>query len=304
MAAYNGGQYLSEQIKSVLGQSCKAWQLIIRDDGSTDNSLDVINEYIRLYPENIRLITDRDGRIGTSQNFLRLLGYADTDYIMFCDQDDVWLPDKIAITLNKMKACEEIRGRNIPVLIHTDLKVVDKHLDIISDSLWQYQHLDPKKGLHLNRLLVQNVITGCTVMINKALKDKIKSVPQHALIYDWWISLVAAALGTIDYVPTATALYRQHDNNEIGAKAWNSQYLIKTAKLGRSHLKSMLFKTQIQAKVFLNLFKNELSDDHIHLLRTFSSLEQQPFFTKRFNLIKYNLLKTGFLRNLGLFLAV
>lgn len=304
MAAYNGGQYLSEQINSILGQSYTEWRLIIRDDGSSDNSLNMIKEYIRRYPENIRLITDKDGRIGTSQNFLRLLSYADTDYIMFCDQDDVWLPEKISITMDKMRTCQETWGETTPLLIHTDLKVVDASLGPVSKSLWKYQHLDPRQGLSLNRLIVQNVITGCTIMINKALKDKIKLLPEQTLMYDWWISLAAAALGKIDYVPTATLLYRQHDNNDVGAKEWGLHYIMKMAKLGRTHLKTVLQNTQSQAQAFLDLFRDELTNKHIDSLNTYSTLGQQSFFLKRLCLIKYGFLKTGLLRNIGLFWAI
>lgn len=304
MAAYNGGQYLSEQIKSILGQSYKEWQLIIRDDGSEDASLNIAKEYAQRYPEKIRLITDRDSNIGVSQNFLRLLSYADTDYIMFCDQDDVWLPDKIEITFNKMREIKEEFGADIPVLIHTDLKVVNKNLDIISDSFWKFQHLAPQKGKSLKRLLVQNVITGCTVMINKALKDKIKLLPEQTLMYDWWISLVAAAFGKIDYVPAETILYRQHDNNDIGAKEWSLGYIMNMLISSRSNLKTILQKTQLQAKAFLDVFRNELTENYIDLLNVYSTLDQQNFFIKRLNLIKYGFFKIGFMRNIGLFFAI
>jgi glycosyltransferase involved in cell wall biosynthesis len=225
IATYNGGRYLAEQIKSIVEQSYKDWHLLIRDDGSSDNTLSVINEYTRQYPDKIKLLTDNDGNIGASQNFLRLLSYADTEYVMFCDQDDKWLPDKIKITLDKIKVTEEKHGISNPLLIHTDLKVADENLNVISDSFWKYQQLNPEKGKTLNRLLMQNVITGCTVMINRALREKIKSFPQQTLMYDWWIALVASAFGNIDYISQATMLYRQHRENIVGAKAWNFDYV-------------------------------------------------------------------------------
>jgi glycosyltransferase involved in cell wall biosynthesis len=303
MAACNGGQYLSEQIKSILGQSYKEWQLIIRDDGSCDNTLDVIKEYAQKHPGIIKFITDKDGNVGASQNFLRLLSHADTDYVMFCDQDDIWLPDKIKITFDKIKEVEKKYGLNTPVLIHTDLKVVGKDLNVIADSFWKYQHLNPEKGKTLNRLLLQNVITGCTVMINKALKDKIKLLPEQTIIYDWWISLTATAFGKIDYVPTATILYRQHGNNIIGAKAWNVCYVMKMLS-EMSSIKTTLQKTQMQAKAFLDVFRDELTEKYIDLLNVYSTLDRQNFFIKRLNLIKYRFLKIGFMRNIGLFLVV
>jgi len=304
MAAYNGGQYLSEQINSVLGQSCKEWQLIIRDDNSGDNTRDIIKEYTQRYPEKIKLVSDGDGNVGASQNFLRLLGHTNADYIMFCDQDDIWLPDKIKITLDKVKEIEKKYGINTPVLIHTDLKVVDKDLNVIADSFWKYQRLNPEKGKTLNRLLVQNVVTGCTVMINRALKDKIKLLPEQTIVYDWWIALAAVAFGKIDYAPTATVLYRQHDNNNIGAKEWNLGYIMNMARLNMGNFRTILQKTQLQAKAFLDIFRSELTEKDIDLLNVYSTLGRQNLFVRRLNLIKYNFFKMGFIRNIGLFLSV
>jgi len=304
MATYNGDQYLSEQINSILRQSCKEWQLTIRDDNSRDNTRDIIKEYTQRYPEKIKLVSDGDDNIGASQNFLRLIGHTDTDYVMFCDQDDVWLPNKIEITFDKMKETEDKFGKNTPILIHTDSKVVDNNLNIISDSFWKFQHLKPQKGKSLNRLIVQNTITGNTVMINKTLKNKIKLLPEQTIMYDWWISLAAVAFGKIDYVPRATILYRQHDSNNIGAKEWSLGYIMNMARLNRSNFKSILQKTQLQAKAFLDIFRDELIEKDIDLLNVYSTLSRQSFFIKRLNLIKYSFLKMGFLRNIGLFLFV
>jgi glycosyltransferase involved in cell wall biosynthesis len=304
MAAHNGGQYLSEQIKSILGQSCKEWQLIIRDDGSCDSTPEVIHEYSQRYPENIRSVTDSDGKLGVSGNFFHLLRHADTEYIMFCDQDDIWLPDKIEITLNYMKACESAMGKHLPLLIHTDLKVVDQDARIISDSFWNYQHLAPQQGMQLNRLLVQNVVTGCTVMINRALKNKIQYMPKQALMHDWWIALAAAALGRIDYVPAATVLYRQHNKNNIGARKWGPGHVLKMASLGKTRLRTLIEKTQVQAAVFLDIFGNELTAQSREMLTVYSSMGQMNFFKKRICLVKYGFFKTGFLRNLGMLFSL
>ncbi|MFA6185737.1 MAG: glycosyltransferase family 2 protein [Phycisphaerae bacterium] len=304
IATYNGGRYLSEQLESIFTQSYKDWQLFIRDDGSSDNTSDVIKEYAKKRPAAIKLITDADGNIGTSQNFLRILSHTDTGYVMFCDQDDIWLPDKIKITLDKIKETEKKYGINTPILIHTDLKVVDKDLNVIADSFWKYQRLNPEKGKTLNRLLVQNVITGSTVMMNSALKDKIKILPEQMLMHDWWIALAAAAFGKIDYVPIATALYRQHDNNITGAKAWDVHYVLKTLMFGMSRIKTALQKTQLQAKAFLDIYKDNMTDEYSNLLKVYSTLDRQNFFLKRLNVIKYRFFKIGLLRNLGLFWAI
>ena len=304
MSTYNGTRYISQQIDSLLSQGYPDWKLFVRDDGSSDNTMDIVKGYVLKYPDKINLINDTLGQLGPSLSFGRILETADSDYVMFCDQDDIWLPDKIKITFDKIKEIERKYGLNTPVLIHTDLKVVDKDLNVIANSFWKYQHLNPEKGKTLNRLLVQNVITGCTAMINKALKDKIKLLPEQTVIYDWWISLAAAAFGKIDYVPIATTLYRQHDNNIVGAKAWNVHYVLKALKFGMSRIKTTLQKTQLQAKAFLDTYRDDLTDEYSNLSNVYSTLDRQNFFIKRLNIIKYKFFKIGFLRNIGLFLTV
>jgi len=303
MSAYNGAEHLPQQISSILNQSYRDWQLFIRDDNSSDNTLDIIESYARRYPDKVNVIRDKKRNIGISKSFLSLLNYVESDYVMFCDQDDIWLPDKIKITFDKMRETEEKFGLSTPVLIHTDLKVVDKRLNIVSDSFWRYQHLNPEKGKTLNRLLVQNVVTGCTMMINRALKNKIRFFPKQAIMHDWWASLVAAAFGKIDYVPTSTILYKQHDNSSIGAKEWGMGYMMKMAR-PRSGIKATLQKTRIQAGAFLDTFRNELTSEYLNLLDAYSTLDNQAFLIKRCNLIKYRFFKIGFFRNIGLFLTV
>ncbi|OHB49683.1 MAG: hypothetical protein A2Y10_05870 [Planctomycetes bacterium GWF2_41_51] len=301
LATYNGERYLSDQIESLLAQNYKDWQLIISDDGSSDKTIDVIRKYVRKYPVAIKVLKNEAGNVGPSQNFLRLLGCIDTNYAMFCDQDDVWFPEKIKITMDKMKEIEAKVSIVTPVLIHTDLGVADRNLNVIADSFWKYQNLHPEKGKTLNRLLVQNVLTGCTMMINKALRDKIKLFPEQTIMYDWWIALLAAAFGKIDYVPSATILYRQHDSNNIGAKGWSWSYIANMTRLNKREFENILRKTREQAKAFLDIFRDELTKTHIDLLEAYSSLDRQSFFGKRLNLIKYKFFKIGLIRNIGLF---
>lgn len=217
MATYNGEQFLIQQLESIFAQSNQDWQLLVRDDGSNDDTIRVIEDYANRLPDKIRLIKDNGGRLGANLNFGKLLEYADTEYIMFSDQDDVWLPNKIEMTLNAMKATEQIYP-NKPVLVHTDLKVANSDLNIIADSMWTYQGLFPDVGNSLKKIMSQNVVTGCTVMINKRARDVSVPVPAEAIMYDWWLALNVCRHGKIVYVSIPSILYRQHSGNQIGAK--------------------------------------------------------------------------------------
>lgn len=217
MATYNGEQFLKPQLESILAQSNQDWQLLIRDDGSDDNTMRIVEDYAERLPGKIRLVTDNGSRLGASLNFGKLLEYADTEYIMFSDQDDIWLPNKIEMTLNAMKATERIYPDK-PILIHTDLQVMDSELNTIANSMWSYQKLFPEAGDDLNRIMAQNVVTGCTVMINKRARAVSIPVPGEAIMYDWWLALNVCRHGKIVYVSIPSILYRQHSRNWIGAQ--------------------------------------------------------------------------------------
>ena len=131
MATYNGGKYISEQINSILNQTYKEWTLYIRDDGSKDNTVDIIDDYCKKYPGKIIRIKDDKLGLGAKLNFSELMKYSKSNYCMFADQDDVWLNTKIEDTMNKMIEAENIHGKETPILVHTDLKVVDGNLNII-----------------------------------------------------------------------------------------------------------------------------------------------------------------------------
>ena len=217
LATYNGQAYLREQIDSILAQSNQDWQLLIRDDGSNDNTVSIIKDYVAKYSDKILLIEDSENHLGASLNFSRLLENSTAEYIMFSDQDDVWLPRKVEATLNLMKATEKAYP-NKPILVHTDLRVVDSRLKIIAKSLWKYQGIPPEIGNNANRVVLQNCATGCTIMINSKAKEISLPVPKEAIMHDWWLAINAAKHGKIVYIPKQLVLYRQHSNNAVGAK--------------------------------------------------------------------------------------
>ena len=217
LATYNGQAYLREQIDSVLAQSNQDWQLLIRDDASDDDTLNIIKDYVTKHSDRIVLIEDDSCHLGASLNFQRLLENSLAEYIMFCDQDDVWLPNKIEATLNLMKATEK-EHPNKPILVHTDLKVVNSKLKTIAKSTWRYQRSFPETGNDFNKVILQNVATGCTIMINKKAKAVSLPIPKEAVMHDWWIVINVAKHGKVVYVPDQLVLYRQHSNNAVGAK--------------------------------------------------------------------------------------
>lgn len=219
MATYNGEQYIAEQLDSLLNQTFTNWQLIVHDDGSVDNTINIIKQYIENYPDKICLIDDGIRTGGAKNNFLHVMQFSKAPYIMFCDQDDVWLPNKIELTYKAMIEHEKQKGEKVPLLVHTDLCVVDSKLNIIAPSMIDYQKLRPDNGSEIILLAIENCITGCTMMVNRTLLNISLKMPNHAMMHDWWMGLMALQhRGTIKFLNISTLLYRQHEVNTVGAK--------------------------------------------------------------------------------------
>lgn len=217
MSTYNGARYIHQQIDSLLSQGYQDWKLFIRDDGSSDNTMNIVKGYVLKYPDKINLINDTLGQLGTSLSFGKILEAVDSDYYMFCDQDDVWLEQKIQVSLDLMKTTEN-GYPDKPILVHTDLRIVNAELKTISKSMWKYQGISPDVGNDADKVVFQNVATGCTVIINRKAKEVSLPVPKEAVMHDWWIAINVAKHGKIVYVPDQLVLYRQHPNNLVGAK--------------------------------------------------------------------------------------
>lgn len=218
MATYNGEKYLSEQIKSIINQSYKNWVLYINDDNSSDNTIKIINKYKALYQEKIILLKNDSGLNGAKFNFANLYNKVEeSDYYMFCDQDDVWDKDKIYKLLYFIKEKEKFNSDS-SILVYCDSYVTDQKLNIIEKSLIHGTKRElPVKNV-LNHFLVQNYFPGCTVMFNNKLKNKTGKIYELCEMHDWWLSQVAAYCGKIYFLDECLHYYRQHENNTIGAQ--------------------------------------------------------------------------------------
>lgn len=298
LAVYNGENYLAEQIESILSQTEHNWRLIIRDDCSTDHSRDIARVYSEMYPGRI-LSYKNDVPSGFAQaNFAGLLSLAESDYVMFCDHDDVWRPEKVKLTLSAMHQMEQRYG-DVPLLVHSDLEVVDRNLQTLHASFMAYQGLDPKCR-SLNRLLVQNNITGCTMMINRPLLDLVRDVPASSmLMHDWWIALAAAAFGHIGYIERPLIRYRQHGDNQLGAV--NNRSLRGAARIvmNRAKTKKRVSVTYTQAAKFRAYYEDSLPADARACLDTYLLIPSRSKLGRIWTLVKHRYLKQNFLTAVG-----
>jgi glycosyltransferase involved in cell wall biosynthesis len=221
LATYNGEKYIAEQLDSIINQTYKKWHLYIKDDCSTDNTLDIVKKYQDDYPTKITVISSGTRSGSAKNNFFSMLGISKSPYVMFCDQDDIWLPDKIKITHRRMLMIEKKYGNSIPILVHTDMCVVDDNLRVIHNSKIAYDGINRKiKYQNFRNTLFENTVSGCNMEVNRALLENVKveniNDVKDVYMHDWWMALYAKAFGKISCVNKPTMLYRLHGDNTCG----------------------------------------------------------------------------------------
>lgn len=215
MATYNGAAYLREQLDSLMNQTRQDWTLYVQDDFSTDSTEAILKEYQARY-SNIELLK-HSSQLGPMKNFMSMLEQVEADYYFFCDQDDVWVTDKVERSLLELETFET-QNTGKPIVIFTDLKVVDASLREISPSFWKYMKINPEKLTTFARLGVRRLATGCTMCFNRQAKIVSFPVSANAYMHDAWIVLsVAKHAGIIKGIPVPAVLYRQHESNVLGA---------------------------------------------------------------------------------------
>ena len=254
LSAYNGEKYLTEQIESALSQTGVDIDLLIRDDGSSDGTLKILEKY-----ENDGLAAVVKGEnIGTCRSFFNLLEIAgDAPYYAFCDQDDLWLPDKTAVAIDKLNKIPP----ETPAACFCRLDIVSENLRHIAYSPLY------KEPLGLKTAVCGNVLTGMACVINKAARDIIASrPPEFAIMHDWWAFIVISALGVIIYDEAPLVKYRQHGSNVIGLKKGADLLKKRLLKYTAGGYRKKISR---QAEEFYRLYKNGLNADDKAFLEDF-----------------------------------
>lgn len=253
LSTYNGEKYLEEQLESLRRQEGVELKILVRDDGSKDRTHEILNKW-----QDKGLLTWYTGENkGPAQSFMDLLYNApEADYYAFCDQDDVWLPDKLKVAAEKL---EEISNVNsIPTMYFSTTMLVDAQLNEIGINKINY-------NFSFGEALLRNPATGCTMVINRVLqKYLINRKPDFVSMHDSWAYRVCLALnGQIVYDPTSHILYRQHGNNVVGGKKSFWRTIKRRFNSFKNGIKGERLKT---AASILNCYRNELSQHKIDIL--------------------------------------
>ncbi|HEM3561331.1 TPA: glycosyltransferase family 2 protein [Streptococcus suis] len=282
MSTYNGQEFLAEQIRSIQAQTFTDWTLLIRDDGSKDRTREIIVDFVQQDSRIHFINPDSTENLGVIKSFHALVQYQRADAYFFSDQDDVWLPDKLQVTLQTAQSYPADQ----PLMIYTDLKVVNQDLRVMTESMVRSQ------SHHANTELVQelteNTVTGGTSMINHALAE-LWTMTDDILMHDWYLALLATAFGKLVYIDQPTELYRQHAENVLGARTLSKRF----KKWIRPHVLFSVYwdlirNSQKQASHLLAL---PLTPVDRNLVEAFVTIMDKPMMERYQILKKYGLRK-------------
>ena len=228
LSTYNGQQYIEEQLLSILNNTYSDTRILIRDDGSIDNTRDIIADFAKKYPNKIVVIQDNKGNLGCTKSYEELVKCVSSEYFMFCDQDDYWCSNKIAVSLEKLLAIEKVYSKNFPCIVFSDLYVTDEALNIVHPSFYKATRLNPNVVNSLYQAMAESVAPGCTMIMNRATINYILPFPKE-VTHDFWVILLIVKYGKVAFLNIPTIKYRQHGSNAVGATL--SGYIYMNSKL-------------------------------------------------------------------------
>lgn len=222
MAAYNGSQFVAKQIDSIILQTYTNWVLYISDDGSTDDTLKIIEQYQSKYPNKIVLLRN-DHEHGATENFAFLLqNVPDTRFYAFCDQDDIWMSNKLQVMVDEY---EKNDLDKLPALLYSELRIIDQNDKELCHTMEEWCGSKLGDDNHLEKLALANYIPGCAMFFNHRLYELVEVIPNGIVMHDWWVAFNAAVFGIIWKVGDKPLFaYRQHLDNVIGlaeSKTWS-----------------------------------------------------------------------------------
>lgn len=302
MATHNGEKYIEEQLQSIIHQTEKNWMLHICDDCSEDKTREMIQQFVDLYPDRIFYSVNETNQ-GACKTFSRLIREVRErgDYA-FCDQDDIWKPDKLETMRRRLRNAELEEGE--AVLVYSDVEIIDEQGIVEADSFVRKSGLVFPREKLLEHLLLYNFVQGSAMMWNYELHCLVEEIPSQALMHDWWMALVAAGNGKIIFIDKVLASYRQHSDNVVGAFDWEKWRRGMRKKASISNWNRLCQNNRmlqneriLQAKAYRDCFEDDrverflqIMHDKLHLRRVFRGIYGGYIFLSKLYSIKFYLI--------------
>ncbi|TEY03973.1 glycosyltransferase family 2 protein [Campylobacter sp. US33a] len=290
LATYNGEKYLKEQIDSILNQTYKDIKIYIGDDCSKDGTIGIIRAYKDLYPDKI-VYYQNEVNIGFIKNFEKLLQSCSEDYIAFSDQDDIWLSSKLE---EQIRAIKKEEKNDLSIMTHSDLIMIDENEQILHKSFFKFKKYKLKPEKDLGHILGPCGVMGNTMMINRALKEKVLPFPENIDFHDYYIAVMCELFGKRITIFTSLVYYRIHQNNTSNNK------------LNPLVFNNIPYKNTQKNITLRAIRKNNKikKDDLIKINFLIRYIENNCSFFYYFNIIRYKLLKRSFIYNVLFFLKI
>ena len=254
LSTYNGEKYVGAQIHSILTQSYKNIVLVVRDDGSSDKTVKIVKEYMENY-SNIKLVEGKN--LGFIKSFFELLKLEQADYYAFADQDDVWLPDKIALAVKSLNKLDDSK----PNMAFSNSDYYDVDMKLIKEG-------EKGKTFSFTNSLYECVTQGMTMVINQKTKDTVLDyMPERVFFHDWWVYMICSGMGNVAYDDVTTVKYRRDGKNATAEGESFIKLLIWRIK--NLFGKDGLLDIRIQQSEYKKLFYDKLSDENKAILDRF-----------------------------------
>jgi glycosyltransferase involved in cell wall biosynthesis len=278
LTTFNGAAFIEKQIGSILKQNALPDEIIICDDNSTDGTVSLLNGFMNNGP--IKLFIN-DKRLGVVENFKKVARLAQRgNWLAFADQDDIWAPQKLTRLMDEMQLLDD---GSTPALIYSDLSIIDKNDNVISESFWATQEIRPEK-IKLATLLYGNVVTGCTMMINYQMAEEFFKMDDSNFLHDEWLALIAYSFGKAKFLRDKLVFYRKHESNVTFSEDYKVPGFRDSIKVDVDHLsgkKRFLPHEFDLAKAFLLKYRSRLSHKQTNIIEHFIKQENKNYLLQR-----------------------
>lgn len=288
-------------LDSIAAQDRQDFLLRVRDDGSSDDTMAILESRAAVFGERLIIEEDRTPTGSAKANFAKLMEVSDAEYILFADQDDVWLPNRVSETMRLLEEAEALHGAQTPVFAFTDVIPVDANMSQITDSFFRFKKVDPDVANRLNQCLVCTPMLGCAAGINRSLASLATPIPVEEVTgHDWWALLLASATGRAIWSSARTVKYRLHGGNASGQVETAVSGYARTGGKRAKVQRGMTLRRQQGAAVAARLAEKGLADDAVGTINRFVALGDASALGQRWGLVRGGYLYPDWTRTLAM----
>ncbi len=275
LCTYNGANYISKQLNSILSQTFVPDEIIIVDDCSIDETRDILKSYAEKNSK-IKLFFN-ESNLGSNLSFRKAISLASQEFIALCDQDDIWFDSKLELQMKKINEYGAHSKR--PLVSFHDLKLMNDDEEIIDNSFWKLHNFDPN-NFKFKDLFLYNIVTGCTCIINREMKNELlRSDMENIVMHDYLIALIGYGFGDVIYHENPLMLYRSNSSSVTIKEKISLKHRIESF-INRVSSKEYLKPNINQIEEFLDIYGSKLTLDKLNLSKEFVSLKNKSLFKK------------------------